>query len=188
MTFLINIPDGRSSDEELVALYKETNDTKVLAELYQRYMDLVYGVCLKYLRHTEASRDAVMNIFEELVRKLKDHEVDKFRSWLYVLARNHCLMQLRSVKNKPVVELPHDLMQSEEIWHLNGEMEQEEKLKLLMDCLGRLPQEQKASVELFYLQSKSYNEIVEATGYEWNKIRSYIQNGRRNLKICMDGK
>ncbi len=159
---------------------------KVLAELYQRYMDLLYGVCLKYLKDPETSRDAVMNIFEELVGKLHKHEVENFKSWLYTLAKNHCLMQLRTPKNLKTTEFRGDYMQSDEEVHLNGVLTREDNLQRLEKCLQTLSAEQKITVELFYLQNKCYNEIAETTGIEWNKVRSYIQNGRRNLKLCMD--
>ena len=159
---------------------------QVLAELYGRYMDLLYGLCLKYLKDPETSRDAVMHIFEELVTKLKKHEVDNFKSWLYTLAKNHCLMQLRTPKNLKTVEFKTDSMQSEEEMHLNGVLTKEENLQKMENCLQTLPPEQKIAVEMFYLQNKCYNEIAVSTGIEWNKVRSYIQNGRRNLKICME--
>lgn len=186
MSFLRSIPPADSSDQELVTRYKNEGDLQVLAQLYGRYMELVYGVCLKYLKDSELSKDAVMNIFEELVKKLKSHEVDNFRSWLYVLARNHCLMHLRTPRNMKTSELNFDIMQSEENVHLNGVMEKEESLKLMENCLGTLPAEQRQSIELFYLKNKCYNEITELTGLDWNKVRSNIQNGRRNLKNCME--
>jgi RNA polymerase sigma factor (sigma-70 family) len=163
-----------------------SGNMETLAILFQRYMDLLYGVCLKYLKHPEASRDAVMHIFEELVEKLKKHEVDNFKSWVYTLAKNHCLMQLRTPKNLKTTEFKVDIMQSEEEVHLNGALQREENLEKMERCLQTLPPEQKITVELFYLQNKCYKEIAEITGLEWNKVRSYIQNGRRNLKICME--
>jgi RNA polymerase sigma-70 factor (ECF subfamily) len=149
-------------------------------------MDLVYGVCLKYLKDSEASKDAVMQIFEELVQKLKIHEVDNFKSWLYTLARNYCLMQLRTPKNLKTVEFNPGVMYSEEPEHLNEVFGKEEQLKTLENCLKSLSGDQQQTVELFYLQDKCYNEIATITGLEWNKVRSLIQNGRRNLKICME--
>lgn len=161
----------------------------LLSTLYQRYMDLVFGVCLKYFREAERSKDAVMEIFTELSSKLKQHEVDNFRGWLHVMARNHCLMQLRSPRNLKTTEFNPAFMQSEQNTHLYGEaIEKEEKLSRMEQCLETLPAEQKACVALFYLESKCYNEIAEQTGYEWNKVRSYIQNGKRNLKICMENR
>jgi RNA polymerase sigma-70 factor (ECF subfamily) len=129
-----------------------------------------------------------MNIFEELVLKLKVHEVENFRSWLHVLAKNHCLMQLRKKNRIRTTDIDPSLMQSTEEWHHNGVMDREERLSLMEDCMKTLPDEQKRSVELFYLQSKCYHEIAEITGLEWNKVRSQIQNGKRNLRLCMEKK
>jgi RNA polymerase sigma factor (sigma-70 family) len=184
---------GPLTDKELVTLYKESGDMAVLGELYQRYMELVYGVCLKYYKEPERSKDSVMLIFEELVSKLKKHEVDNFKGWLHQLSKNHCLMQLRTPKNMKTVEFKTEIVQSEEEVHLNGVLsertpweEKEENFKKLEYCLGTLSDEQRNTVKLFYLEGKCYNEIVELTGLEWNHVRSLIQNGRRNLKNCME--
>jgi RNA polymerase sigma factor (sigma-70 family) len=186
LTFIRNISHSSLTDKELVALYKESGDMAILGELYQRYMELVYGVCLKYFKEPERSKDSVMLIFEELVTKLKKHEVENFRAWLHQVAKNHCLMQLRTPKNMKTVEFKVELVQSEENVHLNGVLEKEENFRKLEYCLGTLTSEQKETIKLFYLEGKSYNEIVDLTGIEWNQVRSLIQNGRRNLKICMD--
>ena len=186
MAFIKNIPTNELPDKELVTLFRTSRNMEVLAVLFQRYMDLLYGVCLKYLKQPETAKDAVMQIFEELVAKLPKHEVDNFKSWLYTLAKNYCLMQLRTPKNLKTTEFNPDSMQLEEEMHLNGIQLREENLQKLERCLETLSIEQKKSVELFYLQNKCYKEIAEATGIEWNKVRSFIQNGRRNLKICME--
>lgn len=186
MAFIKHIAHSSLSDKELVALYKESGDLSVLGELYQRYMELVYGVCLKYYKEPETSKDSVMQIFEELVVKLKKHEVDNFRGWLHQLAKNHCLMQLRTPKNMKTVEFKAEFVQLEENVHLNGVLEKEENFKIMEYCLGILAQEQRDAIRLFYLEGKCYNEIVEITGQEWNQVRSLIQNGRRNLKNCME--
>jgi RNA polymerase sigma factor (sigma-70 family) len=188
LPFLKNI-STTETDKELVAAFKESGDNNYLSKLYQRYMDLVFGVCLKYFKDAEKSKDAVMEIYLDLNTKLKNHEVDNFKGWLHVLARNYCLMQLRSPRNMKTTEFNADFMQSAENTHLNGEvLEKEENFVKLEQCLDTLQEEQKQSVRLFYLDNKCYNEIAAITGYDWNKVRSYIQNGRRNLKLCMDGK
>lgn len=158
----------------------------VLGELYQRYMELVYGVCLKYYKDPEIAKDSVMLIFEELVTKLKKHEVENFRAWLHQLAKNHCLMQLRTPRNLKTVEFKTELVQSEENPHLNGVLEKEENFQKMETCLGTLAPDQQEAIRLFYLEGKCYNEIVEITSRDWNQVRSLIQNGRRNLKICME--
>lgn len=189
MAFLKNISPDKSTDKELLAAFKATGDISHLSNLYQRYMDLVFGVCLKYFKDTERCKDAVMDIFDELNTKLRVHEVDNFKGWLHVLARNYCLMQLRSPRNIKTTEFNPVLMHSEENTHLDsGALEKEENFKKLEECMKTLPGEQQQTVKLFYLESKCYNEIAEITGFEWNKVRSYIQNGKRNLKNCMDEK
>jgi RNA polymerase sigma-70 factor (ECF subfamily) len=180
-----HIEKAPSTDEELLLEFKQSNSQDVLAKLYLRYTDLVYGVCLKYLKDGEAAKDAVMNIYTELLQKLAQHEVENFKSWLYVLAKNHCLMQLRKEKKMITVEL-QPVMQSEDFSHLENILSREQEFKKLEQCMERLPDEQKQSIRLFYLENKCYNEIVEQTGMDWNKVRSLIQNGRRNLKICME--
>ena len=186
LPFLKNISNHDAGDPELVALYQRSADLQVLAALYQRYMDLIYGICLKYLGDSETAKDAVMAIFEELAQKLLRHEVENFRGWLYTLAKNHCLMQLRSTRRIKTHELDPDRVQITEDLHLNGMLEKEEHLEKLSGCLETLSPEQRSTVELFYLQNKCYKEIETLTGLEWNKVRSHIQNGRRNLKICME--
>lgn len=188
MAFIKNIEANDQSDKELVELFRSTGNMEVLAVLFQRYMDLLYGVCLKYLKDPETAKDAVMQLFEELVKKLPKHEVDNFKSWLYTLAKNYCLMQLRTPRNLKTTEFKAESMQSGEETHLNGVLQKEENLQRLEQCLQTLSGEQKTTVELFYLQNKCYKEISEITGIEWNKVRSAIQNGRRNLKICMEKK
>ena len=186
MAFVKNITASHLPDKDLVLLYKQTHDLKVLGDLYQRYMDLLYGVCLKYFKDTELAKDAVLSIFEELISKLQKHDVENFKAWVYQVAKNYCLMQLRKDKKFTKAEVDPDIMQNEEIVHLNGELEKEENFKQLDFCLGQLNKEQRQVLELFYLQNKCYKEIVEQTGIEWNSVRSFIQNGKRNLKICMD--
>jgi RNA polymerase sigma factor (sigma-70 family) len=188
MQELRSIQGGDHTDQELIELYKKTHNNETFGVLYERYMHLVYGTCLKYLKDTESAKDAVMNIFEELMTKLRSHQVDHFRSWLFVVAKNHCLMQLRKDSRTRTTEIPISLMQSEEEIHLNGVLEKENHLIALEDCLDKLPDDQQRSVRLFYLENKCYNEIADITGMEWNRIRSHIQNGRRNLKICVDKK
>jgi len=190
LTFLTDISPHKDDpdappDQELIAAYRESSDLKILARLYQRYMDLLYGVCLKYLGEGEAARDAVMEIFEELSQKLLKHEVTHFKGWLYTLARNHCLMQLRSSGRVKIHPFDPEGMQTADDWHLREKMEQEAQLDRLSSCIEGLSAEQRTAVRLFYLENKCYKEIETITGTDWNKVRSLIQNGRRNLKICM---
>ncbi|SEK92061.1 RNA polymerase sigma-70 factor, ECF subfamily [Chitinophaga rupis] len=188
MAFLHHNIMQNAADADLIREYKASGKLDYLAALYQRYMNLVYGVCLRYFDEA-ASKDAVMQIFEELIPKLKQHEVQNFKSWLHVLARNHCLMKLRSLKTKEGRQVSIEdrpLMENEEIAHHENGISLEDNLQAMEKCLETLPEEQQKSVNLFYLQEKSYREVAALTGYEMNKVKSYIQNGKRNLKICME--
>lgn len=172
-------------DEALVESYRNSGDLTVLGSLFEKYMPLVYGVCLKYLKDEEGAKDAVMGIFEELIIKVKQHEVKQFRSWVYVLSRNYCLMQLRSGKKMEEVSLD-EVMESVPFLHPEENNNKEEALKSLERCMKQLSQGQRQSVQLFYLEEKCYKEVAEITGYSMNDVKSYIQNGKRNLKICLE--
>jgi len=148
-------------------------------------MEMVYGVCLKYFKEPEEAKDAVMNIFEELVTKLRKHEVSNFKSWLYQLTKNHCLMKIRSSKSK-LVTVDMDIVHLGENNHLDNVAEKEAQLNGMGNCIEQLPEEQKKAIQLFYLEEKCYKEIADITETEAGKVRSFIQNGRRNLKICME--
>lgn len=178
---------SEKSDEQLLAFYADSSDMDSLGELYRRYMDLVYGVCLKYFKEPEEAKDAVINIFEELTSKLKKYEVANFKGWLYQLSKNHCLMKLRSRKGK-AVNVDIDIMHLSQIDHLDDKQEKEGQFLIMEACMEELAAEQKQAVELFYLKEKCYKEISTITNTDINKVRSFIQNGRRNLKICMERK
>jgi RNA polymerase sigma-70 factor (ECF subfamily) len=181
-----------NEDADLIRQYKQTLDTAFAGELYDRYIHLVYGCCMKYLKNEEDSKDAVMQIFEKLLIELKSHEIANFKSWLHVLAKNHCLMWLRSARvrqEKTIItfEVKEDVENEDMLHPLGGDESGslEENLQSLEKGIQELPVEQKRCIELFYLQQKCYKEITELTGYELKKVKSYIQNGKRNLKIYL---
>lgn len=183
-------PGNIAEEKLLIEEYRQTKELTLLGDLYAPYMHLVYGVCLKYLKNREQAQDAVMAIFEELVIKLPKFEIDNFKSWLYVLSKNHCLMELRKHKRQlttPMDNTELSNMENEQFLHHNdGVLVQEENLEKLSFCIEKLKNEQKQCVELFYLEKKSYQEIVTVTSYELKKVKSHIQNGKRNLKQCME--
>lgn len=147
---------------------------------------MVYGVCLKIFREQGRSEDAVMAIYEELVRKVKTNEVSAFRGWLYVLARNHCLMELRKDKRRPVQHhAPEDMARFDDA-ESAIEYELPVQRNVLEHCLQQLQAAQRLAVQWFYYDDKSYKEIADHIHEEVGKVRSYIQNGRRNLRICLE--
>lgn len=174
-------------DATLLERYGETGDLAVLGELYQRHAEMVYYVCYRYLQDAEDSKDAVMQIFEELTVKVNKQEIREFGSWLYVLSRNHCLMRLRATKNKQHISI-EEFVEFPALAHQETDpMEKEYVLSALEECIERLPDRQKQSITLFFLREKCYKEVSTITGYGMKDVKSYIQNGKRNLKICMEG-
>ncbi|WP_111635412.1 RNA polymerase sigma factor [Pedobacter cryoconitis] len=187
MKFIKNTTGIKDADDAALLLrYKSTGSLDALGTLYNRYMHLVYGVCLNYFKEEEASKDAVMQIFEELVVKLKIHEVQNFKSWLHVLTRNHCLMALRKLAKSNTVSIDDTFVENTDFVHLDIDDTKETQLTVMEKCMETLTEEQRKSVDLFYLQEKCYKEVAEITGYEMVKVKSYIQNGKRNLKICIE--
>jgi RNA polymerase sigma-70 factor (ECF subfamily) len=178
-------------DLELLARYKASGEVYYAGLLYQRYTHLVLGLCLKYLKSEEDGKDAAMEIFEHLLAALMKHEVANFKSWLHTLARNHCLMKLRKAEVRRTTAQGLEaidekmFMENPEVEHQWEEEEREDRLGHLPSALAQLNPEQRQCVELFYLQEKSYQEVAEATGYSLNQVKSYIQNGKRNLKIIL---
>ncbi len=183
MQFLRTIIYGKYSDEELVGKYAETLKPEYVGELFSRYAKLVYGVSLKYLENRDESKDAVMNIFERLMETLKYHQVKNFRPWLYQVTRNHCLMILRSQKRSTQFEenlVEHEMPEEE----VDTVLEQHAgNPELIHQAVAELKEEQRVCIDLFYLKGKSYKEVCDTTGFTELQVKSYIQNGKRNLKI-----
>jgi len=187
LKFIRNKSGKSELDErDLLLEYRGTGNLEILGILYERYMPVVFGLCLKYFKDEEQSKDAVMQIFEELVKKLKIHEVSNFKSWLYTLARNHCLMIIRSSSKHEFVSIEENFMENDAFVHLDIDETRESKLHAMEKCIEQLPSEQKDTINLFYLEQKCYKEVSDITGFDLNKVKSYIQNGKRNLKICIE--
>jgi RNA polymerase sigma factor (sigma-70 family) len=180
-----------TSDNDLIASYKQSGDNAYVGELFKRYSHLVFGVCMKYLKDEDESKDAVMHIFEKLFEDLKRFQIEHFKSWLHKTAKNHCLMKLRSeqtflLKTERLKKDYPAFMESDYVLHLNNE--NEFYLSHLGNAIEQLAHEQKICIDLFYLKGKCYNEVMETTGYSMMQVKSYIQNGKRNLKNYIQSK
>lgn len=175
-------------DTTLVNLVRE-DDRDALGELFQRYSPLVMGLCLKYMKDVQTAEDIMMELFEKLPQKISKAEIQNFKSWLYSVSRNECLMSLRKKKidtgDFEKAELTAENQGEED---LQAVIEKEKDLTALEQALLGLKQEQKQCIELFYLKKKSYDEITSETGFDLKKVKSYIQNGKRNLKLILEGK
>lgn len=191
--FFINTKSRQqATDQDLLDAFGKKQNLDDLAELYNRYIHLIYGVCLKYLKNKDDAQDAVMQVFEKLIGDVNRFEIKNFKSWLYVYARNFCLMKIRASKGGlsiKDIETLEESMENELSVHPNDdENNLEDNLQSLEKCIETLIKEQKQCVSLFFLKEMSYKQIVEQTGFEINKVKSYLQNGKRNLKICMESK
>lgn len=178
---------SKLTDEELLESYKESADAEVFSQLFDRYIPLMYGVCLDYLRDEDRAHDAVMQLFEDLLPKISRYNIGVFRTWLYSVVKNHCLQVLAREQKEIPVDFTLAVMESDDILYLLPESnDQEEQLEALNRCLEKLPDAQKISITHFFMDEMSYAEIVDETGYQLSKVKSYIQNGKRNLKNCME--
>ncbi|MEO8086820.1 MAG: sigma-70 family RNA polymerase sigma factor [Bacteroidota bacterium] len=178
-------------DSELLDLLKKENDKFIVGILFKRYTNLVLWICLKYLKDHDEAKDCLMEIFEKLLKDLSRYEIQNFKSWLHSVAKNHCLMKLRARKNKytePIVsgETSLEVVEMNSLLHPEDAQEKEATLTLLEKGIQQLNNDQKKCVELFFLNEKSYLEIVDLTGYSMLNVKSHIQNGKRNLKIFME--
>ncbi len=180
------------SDEELTALFFETGNMMHLGSLFDKYVKTVYGVCLFYFRDQQTAKDAVMQIFEKLTIELRKSEVKNFKVWLSCVVRNYCISELRKRKGKYF--LPETYLEFE-VTECNIQEEEKaalvtnEKLeRYLRETLPMLKDQQRQCVEAFYLKSLSYEDISKTYGYSVNEVKSYIQNGKRNLKIWISEK
>ncbi len=173
-------------DSQLLENFYASKDNQWLGLLLQRYTLLLLGVCMKYLKNEEEAKDAVQQVFLKAITELHKYKVDYFKSWVYMVAKNHCLMKLRHKGRYPVEINEELLLTPEEAADKNTYLQKEQTLTDMAWALEQLNKEQQQCLTLFYLQKKSYQEITEATSYTLLQVKSYIQNGKRNLKIMLE--
>ena len=172
------------SDEEIISLYLKNKESKIIDELYKRYSHLVFGVCLKYLKQKENAEDTTLEIFYQLGNKIEKQTIQNFKSWLFTITKNTCLMQLRK-KNPQFIEIDNAQVSEDYGDSLRSKEINELKLNLLEEALVELNTDQHFCIRAFYLEKKSYDEIVKDSNYSLNEVKSFIQNGKRNLKIIL---
>jgi RNA polymerase sigma factor (sigma-70 family) len=177
------------SDQELLEKFNADHDNAWLGILLERYTLLLLGVCMKYLKNEEDAKDSVQQIFLKVIQELHKYKVEYFKSWVYMVAKNHCLMKLRDRQGKTAAEINEKLMAApNEETDRQSLIQNDMTLAVMEESLKELNPEQQQCVTLFYLQKKSYQEINELTGYSMLQVKSYIQNGKRNLKILIERK
>lgn len=175
-------------DKDLLNKFYSDGNNQWLGILLQRYTMLLLGVCLKYLKDEEEAKDAVQQIFLKAITELPKYKVDYFKSWLYMIAKNLCLMKIRDRQGRIPVELKDNLNTGIEIPDKSELLEKDKTLSSIEEGLFELNEEQKLCVTLFYLQKKSYQQITDITGFNHLQVKSYIQNGKRNLKLIVEKK
>lgn len=175
------------SEQELLRRYYQEGNKEWLGILLQRYTLLLLGVCMKYLKNEEAARDAVQQIFLKAITELEKYEVEFIKSWLYMIAKNHCLMQFRD-KNRQLVELSEQMAETEDSDEKLSIKEKDQLLDWMHESIKNLNPEQQQCVTLFYLEKKSYQQVAEETGYTILQVKSSIQNGKRNLRLMIQRK
>jgi RNA polymerase sigma-70 factor (ECF subfamily) len=183
---------SQHTDAELLTLFKKTTQNQYLGELLERYSLLVFGVCIKYLKDQTSAQDATQQVFEKVIKEVVKYEIPYFKSWLYSVAKNQCLMQLRNSSNKmqySAQEIDDLELTSEDDSGLKlREYLLQDKLEILHESLQNLNKDQSACIDLFYLQKLSYREIENKTGLTFQQIKSNIQNGKRNLRMMLETK
>ncbi len=175
-------------DHDLILKYRQTKNPEIIVELFNRYVHLVFGICLKYADDKEEAKDAVMEIFERLPEAISVHEIRNFKNWLYSVARNHCLMESRKKRTLPMSDFSEIEKSYPGFVEYSGEIHQEfimeeYTLSQLEAALSDLKEQQRICLDLVYLQGKTYQEVSEMTGFGMNEVKSHVQNGKRNLKI-----
>ncbi len=175
------------TDKELLEHFYNSHDNKWLGILLQRYTLLLLGVCMKYMKDEDEAKDCVQQVFLKAITELQKYKVEYFKSWIYMVARNHCLMRLRHF-GKKTIDISDKIIAPEEEIKINAHLEKEKLLEAMSASLSELNEEQKQCVTLFYLDKKSYTEVAERTGFSIMQVKSYIQNGKRNLKLLLDRK
>jgi RNA polymerase sigma factor (sigma-70 family) len=177
------------SDQELLEHFYASQDNHWLGILLHRYTVLLLGVCMKYLKNEEEAKDSVQQIFLKSITELHKYKVEYFKSWLYMVAKNHCLMKLRDRPERVVVEIKENSAVTPEGDNsLDLHLEKDRQLELMSNSLQELNNEQKLCVTLFYLEKRTYQEIAERTGFSLMQVKSHIQNGKRNLKNLLEKK
>jgi RNA polymerase sigma-70 factor (ECF subfamily) len=174
------------SDQELLELFYRDKNNEWLGILLSRYTLLLFGLCMKYLKSEDDAKDAVQQVFIKVIHELPKYKVTYFKSWLYMVGKNHCLLELRGRK-KSHFEINDNLLSADaNDLNLQSLLQKEQTLNLLEQSITTLNEEQKLCITLFYLQKKSYLEITTATGFTLMQVKSHIQNGKRNLKIMLE--
>jgi len=175
-----------NSDEDLLILYAQTNSSDYFGELYDRYIPLIYGLCLKYLQNADKAEDATMELFKILLPEVSGYEIKDFKTWIYNVAKNHCLQIVRKEKRHILVDSEISVMEPDDVLRLLEENDLDDETTTLSRCVAKLPIQQKVSISMFFKEEMSYEDIAERTGYLLKTVKSHVEIAKKNLKICIE--
>ncbi|HKO05016.1 MAG TPA: sigma-70 family RNA polymerase sigma factor, partial [Candidatus Acidoferrales bacterium] len=157
-------------------------DESALAELYDRYGSLVYGVALRVLRDVSAAEEVLQDIFHRLwnVAGRFDPARGSLPAWLAVTARHRAIDRLRqrepatdSETAAAEISLPFDL--EEQVFR--GHM-----LERIRAALARMPESQRKLVELAYFEGLTHTELAERTGEPLGTIKGRLRAAVASLR------
>lgn len=176
------------TDQEMLDAFYTEKDNQLLGPLLQRYTLLLLGVSMKYLKNEAEARDAVQHVFMKAIQELQQTKVTYFKSWLYMIVKNHCLMQLRNRQNKPYITDADNIQITDKTLNKEVHLEKEKNLVYLQQSMDEINEEQRLCISLFFIEKKSYKQVAESTGFTMLQVKSFIQNGKRNLKLLVEKK
>ena len=182
------------SDEELIRLYQDREDEEYVGELYNRHSDKIYVVARNMVNDRDAAQDIVMSVFEKVLKNLLTTDVQSFSNWVFIIAKNECNQYLRSSSNnaKRMTEWGENQrntfenVENDGLERLLNEEQDYQTRNRVQSAIEQLKEEQKICVVLFYYEGKSYRDIAYDTGYSENEVKSYLQNGKKNLEKLLN--
>jgi len=177
---------SNNSDADLLALYMQTNLANYFGELYDRYIPLIYGLCLKYLQNADKAEKATMELFETVLPKISGYEIKDFKTWIYNVAKNHCSQILRKERRHILADPEISVMEPDDVLRLLEENDLDDETTILSRCVAKLPIQQKVSISMFFKEEMSYEDIAERTGYLLKTVKSHVEIAKKNLKICIE--
>jgi len=177
---------ANTTDDQLIAAYKD-GDQRAFDVLFKKHLHRILGICANTLEQEEDCKDVTMDMYVVLRRELVRHEIHHFEGWLYTIVRNYCLKLIRERKQQQQMETLDGPWAAflQETNNLQQQYQDEELMLNLKKAIQELKPDQKECISLFYLDGHSYKEIAEATGLSLNKVKSNIQNGKRNIRIAL---
>jgi len=165
----------KNPDESALMARIRAGDESAMADLYDRYSGIVYGVALRVLGNTTAAEDVLQEVFLQLWRNPQAFDADRGRlpAWLAVIARNRAIDHLRK---RPPEDDIEELAISTGV-NLENTAAQRQAVDKVRGVLSQLPSEQRRLLELAFFDGMTHSEIAEKTGEPLGTIKTRIRAG-----------